>query len=188
MDLSETIRTHEGPPAAISSPELGAVARYWMSLRGARPWPARGEIDPLDLNPGVWPSLWLVDCEDTAAGRFRFRLAGEAVNRSFGQVVRGSTLEDLFAPAPRRTVVQRFRRVAEHGEACYCYGTVYVENEGTGWGERLILPLGADESRVSHLFGITVTRFRCLDESEDPRPRVEECFFDTEALTALCQR
>jgi len=170
MDLSETIRTHEGPPAAISSPELGAVARYWMSLRGTRPWPARSEIDPLDLNPGIWPSLWL------------------AVNRSFGQVVRGSTLEDLFAPAPRRTVVQRFRRVAEHGEACYCYGTVYVENEGTGWGERLILPLGADESRVSHLFGITVTRFRCLDESEDPRPRVEECFFDTEALTALCQR
>ena len=186
MDLSETISSYDGSPDGIGSPELCAVARYWLSLRGDGPWPARGEIDPLDLDPTVWPNLWLVDCADSAAGDFRFRLAGEAVNRSFGRVVRGCTLEDLFAPEARAPVVNRFRRVAERGEACYCFGTVYVENEGTGWGERLILPLGEDGERVSHLFGVTVTSFRSLGEDDDPRPRVKECFFDAAALAALC--
>ena len=42
-------------------PALLEVARYWSDKRRGRLLPDRGDIDPLELSPGVWPNLLLAE-------------------------------------------------------------------------------------------------------------------------------
>jgi hypothetical protein len=180
------IGTLEGAPAMLGSDLIRELAAYWLSLaEAAGGVPARQAIDPLALSAPVLPRIWLVDDEGDAAG-FRFRLAGEAINTAFGRPVRRQPIAALFSDRLREHVVARFRRVVDEACACHCVGMVYVENERTGWGERLILPLTDGTGRVCHLVGLTDTDPANRLYAPAAKPTVTERFFPCTDLQALC--
>jgi hypothetical protein len=59
---------------------------YWLSKRGARIMPARGDINPADI-PRLLPHLIIVEC---AGDQFRYRLVGSAIGQAVGYPVTGA--------------------------------------------------------------------------------------------------
>jgi len=184
LQPAEIVTVGNGTPT-LDHAHLREVARYWLGLRGARALPARRDLDPLALSAPILPRLWIVDCE-AGGTRFRFRLAGEEINATFGFPVRGLTLADAFPDRLRGSVQARFERIAREACGCHCVGTVYVENERNGHGERLILPLSEDGRDVTQLLGVT---HYAPGRGVDPkvaRGKVVETFFRLEALARPC--
>jgi hypothetical protein len=65
------------------SPMFGSLLGYWQQKRGARPLPARRDIDPVELAPELLPHLVLTDLLERGT-RVRFRLVGTNVVKRFG--------------------------------------------------------------------------------------------------------
>ena len=68
---------------------------YWMRSAGARPMPARSDLDPLKV-PQLLPNLGLIDVRD-GADRARFRLAGTRLHEIYGQEITGKRADEVFA-------------------------------------------------------------------------------------------
>lgn len=179
------IVTFESASPHLRHQYLRELARYWLDLRASSGLPRRKDIDPLDISPRILPHMWIVDCEDGGA-RFRFRLAGEAINQTFGYPVRGLSLDEAFPARLRGSVQKRFERVAQEACGCHCIGTVYVENERNGFGERLILPLSDNGRDVSHLLGVTHYAIGHGVDTTQVRGQVKETFFPVDALEHCC--
>jgi hypothetical protein len=59
--------------------------RYWLSKRGSRAVPSRGDINPAEI-PLLLPYIAIIH---KVAGEFRLRLAGSAISRQFGRELTG---------------------------------------------------------------------------------------------------
>ncbi|MGO8915110.1 MAG: PAS domain-containing protein, partial [Stellaceae bacterium] len=63
-------------PSNVAQPILRPVLEYWERKRGARPMPARHDIEPLELKPYL-RHLFLIEVMPGAD--FRYRLLGSEI-------------------------------------------------------------------------------------------------------------
>ena len=68
---------------------------YWIRSAGARPMPARSDLDPLKV-PTLLPNLGLIDVRD-GVDRARFKLAGTRLHEIYGQEITGKRADEVFA-------------------------------------------------------------------------------------------
>lgn len=121
------------------------LRRYWQSRRRGRPFPARSDIDPLDLTV-MLPNIFLVDIEP--GPRFRYRLSGTGVDDIHGQTLTGKTPGDIKTPEVAQIVQEQYEATLRSG-APRCDHLVLHGDDGSYWHyERLILPLAADGRRI----------------------------------------
>jgi hypothetical protein len=66
-----------GTAADVSHPDLVAFHAYWNAKRGSRPWPARGDLNPRDLNRAL-KRIHLYDVVQDGAD-FHIRVTGSAM-------------------------------------------------------------------------------------------------------------
>ncbi len=131
------------PALPVADPHLLALLRYWLAKRGARPIPARRDIDPVEIAPDLLPHLVLADLLERGT-HVRFRLVGTAVVKRLGADPTGRYLErelrggwfDALASLYRLVYAERAPVYAE-SELCWGTGrTMRVAN--------LLLPLAQD--------------------------------------------
>jgi len=152
----------------LRSPVLRDVARWWIDAYGGERLPSRHEIDHMAVRYAL-PYIWLVDWEaDTDT--FRYRLAGEHVNATFGFSLRGKLLSEIAEPHILDTVRQRFLHVVKGPGAVHASGRVYSRAGGHREGERLILPLADDGVMPTHLLGTTDYGSSYLVSPQPPPP------------------
>jgi hypothetical protein len=161
------------PPATFAA--LREVEGYWDALRGARPMPARSEIDPRGI-AGALEFAFLL--ERIAPGAGRIRLAGTHLSDLMGMEVRGMPLTALFQPAARQTVADALEAVLQRPSVV----TLAIEGErgigrGKLIGQMLLCPLKSDLGDPSRVLGCLQTegpigraprRFEVLGTSERP--------------------
>jgi PAS domain len=70
--------------------------RYWLSKRGTRIMPARGDINPADIVP-LLPYLMIVE---RAGDQFRYRQVGNAIVEAVGYDATGITVGTYIAVHP----------------------------------------------------------------------------------------
>ncbi|HWT97981.1 MAG TPA: PAS domain-containing protein [Terriglobales bacterium] len=137
----------------IAAPELVAIARHWGEARNGKRMPAWRDIDPVKIAPYlpiVWS--WRYDREnDTFIGR----LAGDAINRTFGKSLRGARLQDFFSPDGFPKVYQRHMRIIGDPAFSRDHGAVFHHVDGVGLGERIVMPLAEDGEHADGVFGAT---------------------------------
>ncbi|MGF1593780.1 MAG: PAS domain-containing protein [Kiloniellaceae bacterium] len=138
---------------AIKSQPLKLLLEHYLEARGDKRMPARRDIDALKLAP-VLPIIWISEYEP-AAGTFRYRLAGEAVNEVWGMSVAGRLLSDFVMPERFETTNESFLKAMREEVALHASGPVYRCNDRIGLGERLVLPLSSDGSIADGLIGAT---------------------------------
>lgn len=68
---------------------------YWLEAAGARPMPARSDLDPLRV-PRLLPSIGLIDVR-SGLDQACFRLAGTKLHEIYGQEITGKRASDVFA-------------------------------------------------------------------------------------------
>lgn len=122
---------------------------YWIRSAGARPMPARADLDPLKV-PTLLPNLGLINvgaCVDGA----RFRLAGTRLHEIYGQEITGKRLDDVFSGETQDYWRRVHSRVVETGFPLA--GAVRGPAEGRDhivlfW---LRLPLSEDGEKVDRI-------------------------------------
>jgi hypothetical protein len=68
---------------------------YWLGSAGARPMPARSDLDPLKV-PRLLPSIGLIDVRDGLDSAC-FRLAGTRLHDIYGQEITGKRAGEVFS-------------------------------------------------------------------------------------------
>jgi len=160
----------------VEEPDLRRIASYWMSERGHRPMPERGDIDPTEI-PWALSRLFIADYE-RAADVYRYRLAGNEIEAVFRKYLghssmRGATFQDILPPENAAWVVNRWRPLDQRGDIVYMRGLVYLAAESAAVGARLLLPLGADQNGLPT--GVVgYTEYRWLESNKpDPLPGID---------------
>jgi hypothetical protein len=102
--------------AGITSRMIAAVEAKWNAIRGARAFPRRRDIDPIEFQAWL-PYLSLVEIHGAAGGgpfRVRYRLVGTEVTRFAQEDFSNKWLEDTGWPPPLMSVnAALYRRVWE---------------------------------------------------------------------------
>ena len=132
---------------------LRQLAGYWLTIRGSRIAPRRSDIDPVEIRWAL-PIIWLCDFIPEQR-RFRYRLAGEEINKMFGFSLRGKYLDEIMRPQALTIPLKRNIRVVSEPSIAHCRGAVYLHHGKTVLGERLVLPLSDDGLRGTGILGAT---------------------------------
>ena len=88
--------TYEDPK--VETDPLMRLERYWRSLTRPQKLPARGEIDPNQIDEAL-PHAFIL--ERVAPGIGRMRVAGHALKAELGMEPRGMPLSAFFLPEAR---------------------------------------------------------------------------------------
>lgn len=153
----------------LASLQLRAVARWWIRAYREHGIPSRHRVDPLALKSAL-PCLWLLEYEPQA-DRFRYRLAGEAVNETFGFSLRGRYLEDIIEAHMLRTVRARLLHTLTTPGAVHAINRVHARGGRFREGERLILPLAETGAQATHVLG--ATDYFAVGRQDSPQPSRE---------------
>ena len=108
----------------VQRPMLRRVYEYWASKRRGREFPARADIDPLDLGFALG-SITLIDVLHEPL-RFRYRLHGSVIAERVGADMTGRMVDEVREPERRafilegyRTVVETRQPLARHGKRTF---------------------------------------------------------------------
>lgn len=137
----------------LDQPVLQQLHAYWDTRRAGRPYPARDEIDPIDLR-FILGSLILVDVEAEPL-RYRYRLFGSDIARRQGFDMTGKYLEQHPWPELAAMARQTYGDVIANGQPALIrrHGLMndqYVDHIS------LILPLGHSQVEML-LAGVVFT-------------------------------
>jgi hypothetical protein len=141
-------------PPETADRRVHMLHRYWTERRGRRRFPARRDIDPVDL-PLLLTNLSLVEIR-AEAPRFVYRVSGGELGRMLkreltglpvGTGVKDSELEHVFA---------RYERVAQDGVALFHRDRLQETANDFTEIERLMVPLGESDDRVNMILSIVV--------------------------------
>lgn len=137
---------------------LAELHAYWHSRRGMRLFPARADIDPLDI-PSLLQHLMLMDVLYDPLD-LRYRLLGGHIVENAGRNVQGSTVRGLMVDgSPQEQALQEKvllagRAVAE-SRAPVCvelaYRSVATDRHRQLLG--VLLPLGPSDTELTMLLG-----------------------------------
>lgn len=133
---------------ALTAPPLLRLLDYWETRRGARRYPARRDIDPLDF-AYVLGNVGLLDVLREPL-RFRIRLFGANLVRRTGIEVTGKLLDEVKLPQLRYHFDERCREIVARGTP-YSTGGDYFMDERPSRHELLVLPFAEDGATISML-------------------------------------
>lgn len=95
----------------IRRPMLRRVYEYWAAKRGDRAFPARADLDPLDLGFALG-NITLIDVLYDPL-RFRYRLHGSVIVERVGIDLTGKLVDDVPEPERRAFILDNYRTVVE---------------------------------------------------------------------------
>ncbi len=139
------------PFAHVEHRSLRRLIAYWLDKRGARAMPALADVDPVEI-PWALGRIWLCDYL-AESGRFRYRLAGEFINSFWGRNIAGKHLDEILPSDRLKAVTKKVRTVRERPAIVHDRVSLSLAEEISKSGERLILPLSDDGTRVTALLG-----------------------------------
>ena len=126
---------------------------HWNTLRGARPYPSRKEIDARKIGRAL-SHLMLLEVIDHGAD-YRLRIVGDEVRRAYPVPLGGRLVSELALDLPKAVQTWRnmYRSVTESG--CPIAMRVHVGLDVAevcfSYAEGVCLPLGTPDNGVDHL-------------------------------------
>jgi len=133
----------------ISNPKLWRLYEYWSQRRGDRKWPARADLDPVDMS-FVLGNVILVEVLPGAPSRYRIRLHGSTLAHRVGYDLTGKMLDDMPVPEFRDLSRRSFDKVVGTGEPLHVINNRMVDDRMQQY-ESILMPLSSDGDRVDML-------------------------------------
>jgi hypothetical protein len=138
----------QGPISeADLDPRLAELLAYWRVKRGSRRFPARADIDPIDLR-GLLGNINLLDVvRGASALRFRYRLFGSEFVFYHGGDLTGVWVDEIPNPVYRAQLGGLYAHVVATGATPMVSYDYLLESRRHRF-QALILPLAADGDAV----------------------------------------
>jgi hypothetical protein len=140
--------TPAGISAEIRDKRLLRFYRYWVERKGARRFPSRGDVDPLDFRY-LLGDVMLVDVNRDPL-RFRVRLHGSDMVMRAGYDLTGKYLDELPIPEYRKYVVERCKGLVKTGMPLVVQHDRVLGGQPQRY-EALWLPFSSDGTQVTML-------------------------------------
>jgi hypothetical protein len=131
---------------SIEHPDLRVLYDYWNERRQGRRWPARADINPVDLKFALG-NLSLIDVAPEPP-RFIFRLIGTFLSQRLGTDFTGKTVDDIPDRAYRDEVNAAYEKLIDSGEPSVAQGERLFDKTPHRF-ETLRLPLSEDGNSVT---------------------------------------
>jgi len=138
----------------IHAPLLRDFVAQWYSRRDGRTVTRRQDFDIFQFR-ALLPYLFLYDY-DAATRGLTLRLAGEEIRRLLPNARPGTPLDRIMPAGYVAPVLERYRRVCEEPAIILTTGRVFLNLDGTGVGERILLPLADADGRIYQMLGATL--------------------------------
>lgn len=164
------------PLADIPDPILARMYGYWVGKCAGRPFPDRGDIDPLDF-PWALGNVCLLDVDGVDPPRFRYRLQGSNLTKYGNGAMTGRTVDQLRPRSASAMMQRHFREVVEtrkptlyrirmsFTDHSFEYLRLALPLSHGGEGVAMIMTIGSYSQPLEDFF-------RRLTASGDPEPRV----------------
>jgi hypothetical protein len=136
-----------GAPVLARTPDLQRLLTYWHEKRGGRSFPARADIDPLDLG-FMLDRIALVEVHDQVTRRFRLRLVGTWWTRKYDFEPTGSWLEDWPSTAQKNLTLASYEKLLVLRRPLILQRNEWLDG-ATLYYEAALLPLSDDGARIS---------------------------------------
>jgi hypothetical protein len=129
-------------------PVLQRLYSYWQERRGARAFPARRDVDPLDFSYALG-HVSLIDVAYEPL-RFRFRLVPSTIAHYLGYEATGKDVDAIPEPELRACLIASYTKVV--AERRPLFSTAEPILDGRRWRyEVAYLPLSADGTTIDML-------------------------------------
>jgi hypothetical protein len=142
------IERHQAIETGIQDSRLRRLYQYWLTKRGDRRFPARGDIDPLDFGYVLGHIMLLDVLRDPL--RFRVRVHGSEMAIKAGYDLTGKFLDDLPITDYRRYVRERCEGLVRDGQPVLVWHNRTLDG-CTRRYEALWLPFSEDGQQVTML-------------------------------------
>ena len=136
------------PAAGIRDPRLARLYAYWLDRKGSRRFPARRDLDPIDLRY-ILGHLLLIDVVP-GPRRFRVRLHGSEITARVHYDLTGKFLDELPDPVYRDYVLRRCGGLVASGEPLVIRRDRSIDGRLRPY-EALWLPFSEDGANVTML-------------------------------------
>ncbi|WP_374301269.1 PAS domain-containing protein [Ferrovibrio sp.] len=137
-------------PDLVNDGRLSYALACWRRWRGANVWPAREDIDPLDLK-NLLPGMYMLESIENGH-RFRFTLAGKTVRENLGFELSGKYLDDLFS-GPQLAWSTDVHRKVLAGFGHFALQHWQRRGKAVRAFRRLLLPLASDHAHPDMIVG-----------------------------------
>ncbi len=124
---------------------------YWQELRGRRPAPERGEIEPGAIRQ-VLSDAFIIALDRGAD--YPFRLAGTRVCALFGRELKGHSFTALWDETSRRTIRDLLSILTDEWVGTVAGATGYTRSGALVELEVLLLPLAAGRPSLARSIGV----------------------------------
>ncbi|MEQ9643008.1 MAG: PAS domain-containing protein [Alphaproteobacteria bacterium] len=167
-----------GARGSIDDPTLNCLhpvgnelVRHWRSLRPGDGFPSEDAVDPNAIR-AILPHILMIDVvhnEPHNSFKFRYRLAGTEVTRSYGAIT-GKFVDEALRPAARERYVWVLDRVL--GERLPLRNIGYAQLIEQRWqiSEVVVLPL-VDGDDINVMIGSIIRWY-----DDNPPPTVQEAW------------
>jgi hypothetical protein len=145
---------------------LERLRTYWSARRGARRYPARADIDPLDFKFALG-RVSLVECRPEPP-HFRFRLVSTGLTNALGYEMTGRFSDQIPEPQMRTYVEALYWRALAAAAPLEEAGVELLD--GRLWHYRcLLLPFSDDGTSINLLLAYREARV-ARDMATSPQP------------------
>jgi len=144
------------PEPTGRSAMVTAVRDYWESRRAGRPFPARGDIDPLALSPHLLPYLSLVTIERDPF-RVQYRLVGTEVARFYGAEMRGKWVDQMNGVWPDQDIQdthETYQRIIDGARPQFGLSLIQWQERNDHIFEFARFPIADDGATITHCLGL----------------------------------
>lgn len=139
--------------------DVGTLLSHWQGLRGARKYPARRDIDPVELRAYLG-FLCILEIQDEPAD-FIFRLFGSGIAEFLHRDLTGHSIRDMPSEKLGRCLFEQMEDTIQHGAPGLYRVEVSRDSPPlTSASYRLILPLSDDGETIDGI--LTYSRFDTL--------------------------
>lgn len=144
----------ERPLNEAKSEKIAWVLHYWQEKKGARPFPARSDLNPREMTK----FLSCVQIYDVVAcDTFRARLLGTAVVNAMGKDLTGTTISPTSEHPVARRLFGALQRAMEMRAPVLVTSTKAAAKHAVNQEmETLIAPLSDDGQHINQLLCATV--------------------------------
>ncbi len=133
----------------IVNVKLKRLFEYWEAKRGDRRFPARSDIDPVDMAFALG-NVILAEVLPETPPRFRIRLHGTTLSQRVGYDLTGKMLDEMPVPEFRDLSTRSFTKVVRTREPVHVLADRLVDGRMQRY-EAILMPLSSDGERIDML-------------------------------------
>lgn len=131
--------------ARAHHPRIQALCAYWLDRRGTRQFPARSDLDPLDMK-SLLGNIVLTEVHRDPL-RFLYRLHGTLLVQRDGYDMTGKWLSDHPEPEYRERIRESLTRMVESRGPVLVRRDAMIDGRPRSY-EAVILPLASDGTTI----------------------------------------